>query len=395
MFFLYFAAILSAVVILTIVLPLPVGRTAKALLALAVILCAGRLAIMRALFGGMGGVEAGKALLYATSFLQDVVIFLFVLGALRGAVLLLSLPTIAIPGAAEGGAAFRRVLMGVNLTLALTAFAALLSGLGLYWAAKVPEVREHTLALPNTPPELDGLRIAVIADLHISRFFDHKWSGELVKRVNALDPDLILMPGDLVDGAPALRAADVEPLSRLKSRYGKFFSAGNHEYISGLPEWLPVFQALGLQNLYNLNVPVRLRGTTIYLAGVTDPAAWGRNLPGPDLPAALRGVPDDGHLVILLEHRPSSARENAGDKRISLQVSGHTHGGLFPVLKALTKRANRGYLSGWYDVGQMKLFVHPGSGLWSGVPARILDPSEISLITLRAPARKPERAEGG
>jgi predicted MPP superfamily phosphohydrolase len=386
MFFIYFALIFTCFLFISVVYPLPVGRIWKGAGIALIALSIGRLAIMRQIFGGYGGVEANKYLLYATSFLQDVVIFLFVLAVFRDIIYILSLPTHFSARASEWGILFRKALKGVNVTIVLVLISAALSGVALYQAAKAPGVVETEIVVPGLPPELDGLRVALIADLHISRFYDRPWVEEVVRKVNELDPDLILIPGDIVDGEVSLRAPDVEPLARLRSRYGKFFCVGNHEYISDLAKWVPAFQALGLQNLYNLNVALKLRGSTLYLSGVTDQSAYNRNLPGPDLKTALKGIPMDGSPVIFLEHRPSNALENSQDGRISLQISGHTHGGLFPILAFLTKRANKGFLKGWYDVGKMRLYVHPGTGLWSGVPARLLNPSEITLLTLRSPS---------
>ncbi|MDR2199027.1 MAG: metallophosphoesterase [Deltaproteobacteria bacterium] len=384
MFFVYFALIITAGLFISVVHPLSLGRIWKLLLTLLILLMAGRLAILREIFGGLGGVECDRRLLLATSFLQNLAIFLFALAILRDLVYVLCLPFHFLAPVKEGALAFRHFLKGAHFTLILVFLSAILSGWSLHEATKIPDVKKSEVVLDKLPPELDGLKVALLADTHISRFYDRDWVNAVVERTNALDPDIILIPGDLVDGETRLRAGDVEPLSRLKSRYGKFFCVGNHEYISRLPDWMPVFQNLGLRNLYNLNVPVNLRGTVLYLAGVTDQAAYSRNLPGPDLRAALKGVPRDAP-VILLEHRPSNAKENAQDGRVSLQISGHTHGGLFPILKTITKKANRGYLKGFYEVGSMKLYVHPGTGLWSGMPARILDPSEITLLTLRSP----------
>jgi predicted MPP superfamily phosphohydrolase len=84
-----------------------------------------------------------------------------------------------------------------------------------------------------------------------------------------------------------------------------------------------------------------------------------------------------------MEHRPVRARENALDPRVALQVSGHTHGGMMPILASFVKKSNGGFLSGFYDVGGMKLFVQPGLGLWSGFPVRLFVPSEITVLTIR------------
>ena len=113
------------------------------------------------------------------------------------------------------------------------------------------------------------------------------------------------------------------------------------------------------------------------IAGVPDPTGGNH-----DTPRALEGVPD-GVPVILMDHQPRFARENA-KHNVALQVSGHTHGGQMPVVYELTRRFNGGFVRGWYDIGGMKLYVSPGTSQWDGFPMRLFDPSEISLFTLHA-----------
>ena len=269
--------------------------------------------------------------------------------------------------------------------MALAAAAAVLGGLGLYGAAKVPEVRQAEVVLKRWPKGLDGLRVAILADMHISKFFDRRWVESVVSRTNAETPDMIWMPGDMVDGTTEARAPDVAPLADLKAPYGIYASMGNHEYISRALEWLPVFDKLGIRMLYNGHVVTTKDDSSFVLAGVNDVTALGPryNLPGPDLAKALSGAPED-LPVVLMEHRPLRARLNAADPRLVLQVSGHTHAGMIPILKTLVARANGGFLKGFYQVDDLTLYVLPGLGLWSGFPMRLASPSEITILTIRA-----------
>lgn len=87
--------------------------------------------------------------------------------------------------------------------------------------------------------------------------------------------------------------------------------------------------------------------------------------------------------MVLLAHEPIFADTAAKDKRVSLRLSGHTCGGLFPGFAAVIARYNGSYVNGLYRVGSMPLYVSPGSSLWSGMPVRLFCPAEITLITLR------------
>jgi predicted MPP superfamily phosphohydrolase len=284
------------------------------------------------------------------------------------------------------GKSVRVWLNGTTVAMIMLVLAAGLDLIGLIEAARVPDVRRTEVVLRDWPQGLDGLKVAVLADTHISRFFGRDWVKGVVEKTMAEKPDMILIPGDIVDGTPEERANEVAPLANLKAPYGIWACPGNHEYISGIEAWLPVFEQMGIHILYNAHQVVMPRGIPVVIAGLADPTAMGQryNLPGPDLEAALKGTPTD-QPVILLDHRPGRARENAHAQMVVFQLSGHTHGGMMPILSSIIKSVNGGYISGFYDVGDLKLFVHPGVGLWSGFPIRLFNPSEITILTIKTP----------
>jgi predicted MPP superfamily phosphohydrolase len=381
--FMTFGVVIAGYVILSLVLPLPIKAPWRILIAILVAASASRLAIMRRIFGGLGGIEAPRWLLLGTSLIQSLLVVLLVILVVRDVV---RLGTLA--AGPKRTAAIRRELQSPRAALVMVSLAALVALAGLHGAVKVPEVRRTELTLSRWPGELDGLKVAVLADMHISALFDRSWVESVVARVNAERPDLILMPGDLVDGTTVARADDVAPLAELAAAHGVYASLGNHEYISRVKEWLPVFERLGIEVLRNSHVILSMGSGALALAGVTDQTASGPryNLEGPDLKKALAGIPE-GPPVILLDHRPGRARETATFKEVVLQLSGHTHAGMMPILKTLVARANGGFLSGLYEVGDLTLFVQPGLGLWGGFPMRILAPSEITILTIRAAPR--------
>ena len=200
--------------------------------------------------------------------------------------------------------------------------------------------------------------------------------------IKLANPELhvIVITGDVVDGSPSRLEEDVAPLADLKAKYGVIFAPGNHEYYSGIQQWLPVFQRLGMHVLMNENTQIRVNGTPLAIAGVTDTAALNWGLEGPDPEKALSGLSKD-ITKLMLSHRPSLAPESA-KAGASLQLSGHTHGGLILPVTPLIAAFNGGYVSGPYTVDGMPLYVSSGSGLWGGIPLRLFVPSEITLITL-------------
>ncbi|MDR2422879.1 MAG: metallophosphoesterase [Deltaproteobacteria bacterium] len=383
--FVSFGVLLTIGVFFGFITFLPFSWPTRAGLTAAAAIFASRVAILRYVFGGVGGIEAPKGLLYATSFFQGAVALLFLFGLFRLVAMGLTALLAFLPSPL--GQFFELFKKGLGLpkvSLGLLVVALLASGVSLWQAAKVPVLKKSEVVINSWPKGLDGLTMAILADAHISRFFDRPWVEEVVDLTMAQKPDLILLPGDVVDGSVEQRAEDVAPLARLSAPYGVFAIVGNHEYYSGLMEWLPAFERLGFKTLYNSHALVFPFGVPLILAGVTDLTALDSrfNLPGPDLAKALEGAPKAP--VVLMEHRPSRARQNAKDPRVTIQISGHTHGGMLPGLKALVAKVNDGFVVGWYDVGDLKLFVHPGLGLWNGFPMRLFDPSEITIVTVRA-----------
>lgn len=276
----------------------------------------------------------------------------------------------------------RRPFPAAGASLLALVFAAALTAYGTWEAIRVPDVAERPVTIRGLAPEFEGLRVALLVDLHASALNRRPLIQAIVDRTMALKPDLILMPGDFVDGLVSQRREDLEPLAQLKAPLGVFGSSGNHEYYSGFDAWMKQLRKFGVTMLENEHRVLARGEGRLVLAGVPDQqgARMGRAAPDPDkaLAGAPRGVP-----VILMAHRPEAARENAA-RGVALQVSGHTHGGMMPGLDRIVARFNGGFVKGWYDVGGMKLFNSPGTSLWNGFPLRLMDPAEITLLTLRA-----------
>ena len=264
---------------------------------------------------------------------------------------------------------------------ATAALASLLSAAGLRAALSSPPLKDLTVCIPDLPPQFDGYRLLHLTDLHISRLFPAAWTRRLVERSNALGADLIVVTGDFIDGTVAARRGDVAPLRDLRAPDGVYAIPGNHEYIFDYREWVDHLSGLGMRMLLNRHVILARGQGRITLAGVTDASARRTGDPGPDLAAALAGAPT-GAPVLLLDHQPRMAREAAA-RGVSLQLSGHTHGGMIRGLDRLVARGNAGFVSGRYDVGGMTLYVNNGTALWPGFALRLGRPSELTRITLR------------
>lgn len=270
----------------------------------------------------------------------------------------------------------RRLRGGVALS------ALLLGTYGVSQGMAVPDTRSIEVEIAGLPAAFDGYRVLQLTDIHASRLLTGDWVSAVVERSNALQPDLVVITGDLIDGSVQARRDDVAALGRLRAADGVIAITGNHEYYAQHTQWMQAFRGLGMQVLENQHTQVRRDGGTLTIAGVTDPVAARYGLAMPDVAAALQGA-EVGAPVILLDHRPRQALDNARHG-VALQLSGHTHGGHIIGMDQLVKRANGGFVSGRYQLDGMTLYVSNGAGLWPGFAARIGVPSEITLITLRA-----------
>lgn len=257
-----------------------------------------------------------------------------------------------------------------------------LSVLGVLQAVRVPPVKEIEVVLKDLPPEFEGYRLIQLTDLHLSRLYARRWAEQVVASANAQQPDLVVITGDLMDGTLEDRKHDVEPLGSLQAKDGVFVITGNHEYYYGYEGWMARYQELGMTRLCNSHVAISRGDSKIVLAGLTDSTSTRFGLPKPDLKRALAGAPP-GAPIILLDHKPKGAPK-AAEAGVALQLSGHTHGGMVKGLHRLVARFNNGFVSGFYDVGGMQLYVNNGTAMWNGFALRLGVPSELTVITLRA-----------
>jgi predicted MPP superfamily phosphohydrolase len=242
-------------------------------------------------------------------------------------------------------------------------------------------VRRVEIPLARWPKALDGYRIVQISDVHIGPILGRDFARAVTERVNALAPDLVVVTGDLVDGAVAHHEDEVAPFGELRAEDGVFFVTGNHDYYSNAEEWVARVEALGMRPLRNARVRLGEGDRAFDLAGVEDHRAssvdprWRS-----DVSAALDGR-DERVPVILLAHDPTTFRV-ARRRAVDLQISGHTHGGQIWPFGFLVRVAVP-WVAGLYRDGAATLYVSRGTGFW-GPPMRLGAPAEIAELVLRA-----------
>jgi uncharacterized protein len=302
---------------------------------------------------------------------------LLVLTVLRDALLVIAwVVTLLAPAALP----FGKLRVASAAAVPLLALAATL--LGFVNARRTAGVASVEVPLPGLPVALQGFTIVQISDIHVGLTIRRRQVEAIVEAVNRLEPDVIAITGDLVDGSVAELGSHVAPLARLASRHGSFFVTGNHEYYSGVGPWLVELRRLGIRVLHNEHVVIERGGAKLVLAGIPDYSAGHFDTAHRSDPqAALAGAPADAAVKILLAHQPRSAAA-AAQAGFDLQLSGHTHGGQFLPWTYFVK-LQQPFTAGLHRAGRLWVYVSRGTGYW-GPPKRIGAPSEITLIKLTA-----------
>jgi predicted MPP superfamily phosphohydrolase len=234
-------------------------------------------------------------------------------------------------------------------------------------------ITEYQVEVPGKRSQLDHLRIAFVCDAHIQESTHMRFIEQYVRKVNALEPDILLYGGDLVEGdyrkevTPSIQSV----LGTIQTTYGAYGVPGNHEYYGGF-DMHKFYRESGITLL--IDTVIRI-DSLIYLAGRNDQYA-GARLTSQEL---LGSLPLD-LPVILLDHRPTELQE-ASLTATAIQFSGHTHGGqLFP-LQLITRHIyelNRGYRK----IRNTHFFVSCGLRLW-GPPVKTAGKSEILLVDVQ------------
>ncbi|WP_392542493.1 metallophosphoesterase [Oryzobacter telluris] len=275
----------------------------------------------------------------------------------------------------DHGAVGRRRLNRVAAPLvAALAFGA--TGYGA-WEASHPSVTQVEVSSPELPEQLDGVRVALVADIHAGAVRGSAFTRQTVDLVNAQEPDLIVIAGDLVDGQAARYAPEIAPLADLRAPLGVFATTGNHEMYRDTANWLTAFDATGLTILRNESVPLTRDGATVTLAGVHDLEGDGEW--ASDVDAALAGV-DPAGFTMLVAHQPRQALALEG-RGVDLQLSGHTHGGQMWPLRYLVP-LQQPMIDGLATVAGTQVVTTRGIGAW-GPAIRVLAPPEVPVVTLR------------
>jgi predicted MPP superfamily phosphohydrolase len=249
-------------------------------------------------------------------------------------------------------------------------------------------VNAFDVAVPGLDPRLDGIRIAQISDVHLGPYMPPERIAGYVARVNALEPDCIVITGDITDGLT--HADETFPeLAKLAAPLGVFAILGNHDFYAGADDVAATLaRHTNFHVLRDAVAPVDRDGAQLYVIGLDDRGMdWARGVRHCDELEAMVAALPPGAPTILLTHRPDLF-VHAARLGIPLVLAGHTHGGQLalpwrggrkPSLAHFMTRFPRGT----YRQGRSTLHVNLGLGV-TGQPIRLASPREITVIRLRS-----------
>jgi predicted MPP superfamily phosphohydrolase len=271
----------------------------------------------------------------------------------------------------------RRQLLG---TLATTLPVLATYGTGAFSLPRMTRFRmnEMTISLPDLPAALDGMRIAHVTDTHVGKFTRGRVLDEIVKATNALDADLVLFTGDLIDNTIRDLPQALAMIQRLRAKSGVYVIEGNHDLFDDPLAFEKGLRSGGISLLRNEMAAIKIAGVPVDLLGIVWNHGEAEMAADVETVAALRRP---GAFPILLAHHPH-AFDRAAELGIPLTLAGHTHGGQM----MLTRELGAGplmfrYWSGLYEKAGRALVVGNGTGNW--FPLRMNAPAEIIHLTLK------------
>ncbi len=249
---------------------------------------------------------------------------------------------------------------------------ALLAGLFGLWNALWIRVRRIPVRLLNLPASWRGRRAVLMSDLHLGNVNGAGFCRRMVKLAAKFQPDVVFIPGDLFDGARGDLDRMIAPFKKLAPPFGIYFSTGNHEEFHDPADYLEAVARTGIHVLANTRVTI----DGLHILGIS----YGTS----SYPMRVRSTleelsPGPGEASILLNHAPIRLPivEHSG---ISLQLSGHTHGGQIFPYTWLTRRIFGRFTYGLHRFGALQVYTSTGIGTW-GPPMRVGSAPEIVVMT--------------
>jgi predicted MPP superfamily phosphohydrolase len=233
------------------------------------------------------------------------------------------------------------------------------------------------ISIPQLASDLQGFKIVQLSDIHLGTGPGTAQVAEMVNRALTLDPDLIVLTGDIIDGNIGDIRDELRELARLKARHGVYFILGNHECYWNWRDSVEAMKKIGITPLLNEGLSLPIAGSSLYIAGINDPTAAHMGGKGPEIP----NPPMNSNFNLALIHQPQFANAVAKvSPAYHLQLSGHTHAGQFFPWNWVVKRMYP-IPKGLGKIENMWVYVNQGTGYW-GPPIRLGTRGEVTQLIL-------------
>jgi predicted MPP superfamily phosphohydrolase len=244
--------------------------------------------------------------------------------------------------------------------------------------AWTPKTVQKTIHIPKNGGEFDSLKIAIASDIHLGTIIGPRKTGKLIKTINALNADLVLLAGDVVDEdvKPVIKQNLGKNLQLLNAPLGNYAITGNHEYIGGIDDAVNYLEEHGLKIIRDSSI---LINNSVYIIGREDKDKYTFTRQKRKTIHELTQSINKEKPIILLDHQPFNL-DSAVKTGIDLQLSGHTHHGQLWPFNYITNKVfelSRGYK----QKENTHILVSSGFGTW-GPPVRIGNRPEIIELTL-------------
>lgn len=220
-----------------------------------------------------------------------------------------------------------------------------------------------------------SLKIIQLSDLHLTKDVDIGYIEELVKKINMLDPDIVVFTGDIIQVSAIRIKEQLHVFSSLNAK--SYYVTGNHDIVYGPKPLKKIMSDIGIECLDNKIVKLKIKGSVLQLVGLSDRYGFVRGIK-----RAVRELfsnLDENLPTILLAHQPKDIR-HVKENRIDIQLSGHTHGGQVYPFNIIVKYFQP-HFCGLYTHNKTLLYVSRGLGYW-GLNVRYRVPSEIPVFTI-------------
>ena len=273
---------------------------------------------------------------------------------------------------------FKKIPLSVLLGIYMLAIGYTVFG---FFNASNPKLHFIQVPIKNLPSQWQGKKIVQLSDLHLGKIWGHDFLKKIKDKVNSVNPDLIVITGDLFDGMPNYLDEYLNEFKSFKSKNGIYFVSGNHEMYAGLNKIIPIIKKTNIHVLDN--EVVNINGLRLVGVGFLHKDF---KLEYSDLPTILlshtpTNIGTQSKTRAQAYFEPDTDFTEAINAGVSLQLSGHTHKGQIVPLNFLTHYLFHGFDYGLHKIDNFYIYTSSGTSNW-GPMIRTGSDAEIVVITL-------------